>query len=251
MQYWFRGLEPTDFVVGEDKPTEGFLFGDFDSRDSDWWLVSRDAPTPEENVITETVPYMQGVYDFSMFQGERFFGNRDITYKVFYSGSVYRDRKGFEQDIKRQLMPFGEQTLTDTHEEVYYWRGKCKSVEVEDTAGGMMATIVFDCYPFAFTSHNEGADYWDDVYFPHWVWQETKYKVSADQSITLYNLGSRPVPTSFEVTGKVTIKGKFGTVELTADNYAKTEIVLAMRANKISLSGSGTILFKFTREEML
>lgn len=147
MQYSFRDLQPTNKNEYDDIPTEGFVFGSFDSRKAGWWLVSREAPTPEEHEITESIAYVQGVYDFSMLNGERFFGNRKITYKIAMPLSVYHERKIFEEEIKRQLMSLGIQNLVDTHEDGYYWRGKCKSVEVDDDEekGLLTATVVFDC----------------------------------------------------------------------------------------------------------
>lgn len=254
MQYRFRDLQPTLRKVVDDKPTEGFVFGDFDTREVGWWLQSREAPTPTENEITESVPYMQGHFDFSMYKGERFFDNREITYKLVIPIGVYSDRKYFEQEIKRQLMPLGIQNLVDTHEDAYYWQGKCKSVEVDDDdeKGLLTATVVFDCYPFAFTNNLEGADVWDDVVFDHWIWQPVKFNVTKSTDITLENIGSRPVPCGFAVTGKVTIKGSFfTTMELDATSGAKADITLPVGKNKINLSGSGTIEFKFRREELI
>lgn len=253
MQYGFRDLEPTYKQEYEDVPTEGFVFGDFDTRKVGWWVVSREAPTPAENEIIEKVAYHPGVYDFSQYKGERFFDNRNITYKIVMPLGVYHERKIFEEEIKRQLMPLGINNLVDTHEEVYYWQGKCKSVEVEDdeTKGMLTATVVFDCYPYAFTNNLEGADIWDDVVFDHWIWQPVKFNVTESMDIVLENIGSRPVLCKFGLTGKVTVKTIEETLELDKDNYAKSSFVLPVGKNKITLSGSGTIEFKFRREEML
>ncbi|QOP72861.1 phage tail protein [Pediococcus acidilactici] len=253
MQYRFRDLQPTLRDTFNDIPEEGFAFGDFDSRKAGLFLVERTAPTPEEKEITESVPYMQGVYDFSMYQNERFFENREITYKLVIPIGVYHDRKGVEQDIKRQLMPLGRQALIDTHEEIYYWIGKCKSVEADDDSekGLLTVTVAFDCYPFAFTNNLEGADVWDDVYFDHWIWQPVKFTVNGKQDIQLENIGSHKVMSNFEVTGKVTIKGAFGTKTLDDKTDEKSSIPIQVGVNKITLDGNGTIWFKFRREELL
>ena len=65
MQYRFRDLQPTLRDTFDEIPEEGFAFGDFDSRKAGLFLVERTAPTPEEKEITESVPYMQGVYNVS------------------------------------------------------------------------------------------------------------------------------------------------------------------------------------------
>lgn len=251
--YDFHDLGTHDDDDLERAIDEGFQFGGYDSTENDMFLISRDAPTPEENEIIESVPGMQGVYDFSMQFGERTFTNREITYQVMLFEKNYPTRKYAEQEIKRQLMPLGIQPLYDSHDNGYHWLGKCKSVAVEDDEekGTLSCSVVFDCYPFAIYDNTEGSDIWDDVYFPHWIFQETKYSVNGSQSISLFNIGSKSAECELIVTGTVNVSGNFGTLNLTAGNYKDTQLVLAMGDNKLTLSGNGTIEFKFYREEMI
>lgn len=46
------------------KIKEYIAFGDFNSRDAGWYLQKREAPTPDEKEIVESIPFMQGVLDF-------------------------------------------------------------------------------------------------------------------------------------------------------------------------------------------
>lgn len=245
-------------TISSDEPNEntiieGLNFGSFDSREHGLWLITRDAPTPSEREITETVAYMQGVYDFSQFDNERYFDRRTITFKLQAIGQGYSDRKLLEEELKRGLMPLGIQPLYDSHDQGYHWLGKCQSITVEDDQEyqKIVATIVFDCYPFAIYNSAEGSDIWDDVYFPHWIFQETKYSVNGSQSISLFNIGSKSAECELIVTGTVNVSGSFGILNLTAGNYKDTQLVLAMGENKLNLSGNGTIEFKFYREEMI
>lgn len=252
--YDFHDLGTHDNDDLERAIDEGFTFGGYSSADNSMFLISRDAPTPSENEITESVPYMQGVYDFSQLNGgERYFDNREITYQAMLFEKDYPTRKYAEQEIKRQLMPLGIQQLYDSHDNGYHWLGKCKSVSVDDDEekGTLACTVVFDCYPFAIYNEAEGSDIWDDVYFPHWIFQETKYTVNGSQSISLFNIGSKSAECELIVTGTVNVSGSFGTLNLTAGNYKDTQLVLAMGENKLALSGDGTIEFKFYREEMI
>ena len=43
------------------KIKEYIAFGDFNSRDAGWYLQKREAPTPNEKEIVESIPFMQGV----------------------------------------------------------------------------------------------------------------------------------------------------------------------------------------------
>lgn len=253
MEYKFREVTRTDAGVEINLPDEGFQFGDFNSMIAGYWLLDRNAPAPSEQTITETVPYMQGELDFSMLGEERFFGMREITYKLLLINRNYRSRSGYEEELKRQLMPLGYGQLRDTHDSAYYWNAKCKSVEVEDDAetNCLTATVTFKAYPFAYTNHDEGADYWDDVVFAHWVWQPTRFEVNGDQDVTIKNIGSRPVICTFEVTGTVKVATSSQTIDLTADNFKGQELLMEMGDNHFHLSGSGSIHFVFRREELI
>ena len=233
--------------------TEGFIFGDYDSRENNMFLISRNAPTPSEKEITESVPYMQGVYDFSTLNFDRYFDNREVTYQVMLFENEYENRKRPEQDIKRSLMKLGIQPLYDTHDQGYHWLGKCKSVAVEDDVekGTLSCTIVFDCYPFAIYNSEEGSDIWDDVYFPHWVFQETKYSVNGSQKEKLYNIGSHSVEVEVVVSGDVKIETSDSFVQLSSGSYTDTGLVFVLGENDVTLSGYGTVEFKFYREEMI
>lgn len=246
-------VEVTENLIPEvPKPDEGFNFNGFSSGDR-WWLTERTAPAPSEQEITEKVPYSQGELDFSMLGGERFFDTREITYKLLIYDRYYNARKEAEQELKRMLMQTGYGQLSDTHDSAYYWQAKCESIEIEDSSEdhSLTATVKFKAYPFAYTNHDEGEDYWDDVVFNHWIWQTTQFVVNGSQTVTIKNIGSRPVLSTMDVTGSVTVVVGGQTLNLTADSAMGTEIVMEMGDNEIQLSGSGSIHFKFKREELI
>lgn len=251
--YAFRDLNKVDSQTLEKLSKEGVVFGSFNSADDGWWLVGRDAPTPKENEVTASVPYMQGNYDFSILNGQRYFENRTLTYKLTLFDSDYHYRMAMEENLKRELMPIGKQRLYDTHAPGYYWEAKCISVQVEDDEekGTATATVEFEAYPFAYTSHNEGDDIWDDVEFDHWIWQYVSFSVNGDQQVIINNIGSRPVESHFEVTGNIKVAGGFGSLDLNHDNSKNTTLILDTGKNTFNLSGNGSIKFMFRREEMI
>lgn len=252
--YPFRDLSITD-QDGQDLPiNEGITFGDFDSRAQGMWLLEREAPTPKEKAITDSVPYQQGEYDFSMLDNQRYFEVRTLTYKFVIFDTDYRYRSGAEHEIKRTLLPQGYQNLYDTHMPGYVWMAKCSEVTVEDSAEAstLTATLTFTAQPYAITENEEGADIWDDVNFDHWIFQPVKFTVAGDLDVNVQNIGSRFITCGFDLAGAVTLKSDaLGTVNLNKDNFQSTQIVLDVGDNKIHLSGNGTITFKFKREEMI
>lgn len=253
-EYNFFDLSKRTDVEVERQISEGFKFGDFDSTEHDLFLISRDAPSPDSKDITESVPYMQGVYDFStLSNGERYFDNRTITYEMMLFNQEYSDRKVLESDIKRQLVPLDIQPLYDTHDRSFHWLGKVDSISFDDDAKmrTLKVTIAFNVYPFAIANDSEGSDIWDDVYFPNWIFQDTKFTVNGTQVIKLYNIGSKSIECELVVSGNITVAGSFGSIDLTSGNYKDTQLVLAMGVNNLTLTGNSTIEFRFYREEMI
>lgn len=252
--YDFRDILPTDSDNSNTvEAIEGFQFGNYVSSEHDLFLIERNAPTPTEKEIVETVPYMQGQYDFSMIGTDRFFSNRTVTFKVAIFSIEYTERKQVENLMKMSLMPLGIQNLYDTHNIGYHWQGKCKSITVDDDAEKRMltATIEFDCYPYAISDTAEGSDVWDSVYFPNWIFQNVKYTVNGATKINLYNVGAHTTNMILVVDGNFTLHDDTGAYELTTGTYTNSEVSLSPGVNTLSLVGIGTIEFKFYQEVML
>lgn len=251
----FVDTSPTgeETIVSHLEVTEGFIFGDFSSVRNDFFLIERTAPTPSEKTIIETIPYSQGVFDFSMIEKDRFFNNRTITYKIENFNKTYESRKVIENDIKNTLMPLGIAPIYDTHDRNYHWLGKCQSVSVDDNAKDrtLTATIVFDCYPFAISNNYEGDDIWDTFNFENDVAQKVKYDVNGHQIINLINISSHTSEVEIIVNGLITINGNFGVLNLTTGTYNDTQLVLNVGSNELRLTGTGTIEFRWRKEVMI
>lgn len=246
----FRDMLTDETVPFEKIPFEGIIFGDFDSKKEGWFLTAREAPTPEEQEVIENVPFRQGNRDFSEYNGDRFFKQREIKYTLMYFGKSgnYSDRKSIEQDIKRQLMPQTITDLYDTHDEIYHWRGKVKSIEVEDDEkyGTLTAIVVFDCYPFAIRNNDEFSDIWDEVYFPHWIFMDKNYQIEGKTIVRYHNIGSKSV--------EVTVKVVSGTVQYNGENLESghSKTLNVQRGNHdLVFDGNGAIELSATREEMI
>lgn len=254
INYEFRDLSQYTNEELEKQITEGFKFGDYDTTENDLFLISRDAPTPDSKEIVESVPYMQGVYDFSVLNFDRYFENREITYQLMMFGYDYSKRKIVEQELKRRLMPLGNQSLYDTHDYGYHWLGKVKNITVEDDADKnvLTANITFDCYPFAILNNPATADVWDDVYFPRWVFQETKY-INTDykKKVKLYNLGSTSVVPKIIASTNMKIVGQTNTITVHGGINENVQLALEVGENILWLIGNGEVEFQFNREEMI
>ena len=232
--------------------TEYIQFIGFNSKENGMYLISREAPTPQEKSITKSLPYQQGSLDFSMLLGERVFDMREIRYEFIIFNSIYSDRKIAERKIKQELMIHGQQKLFDTHDPSYFWLGKCKSVEVENDHqfNKLKAIITFECYPYMFRH----GDYFDDVFdtfdFNNDVACFTKYVIKGSLDFILINPGSFSVKPEIIATSdlKVTINEESANFskEISKDYY----ISLKPGLNNIRVEGTGTVSFRYNIEVM-
>ncbi|WP_164683827.1 hypothetical protein [Streptococcus hyointestinalis] len=227
-------------------------FGHFNTKDYGLYLESRNAPTPEEKEIIEDIPLLQGVLDFSMILGERIFKTREIEYEFKLPNTAYEERKVVERRIKQLLMSFGEQKLYDTHDNGYFWLGKCKSVSVKHDPGkrNFIATIIFTVYPFMFTLSNYFDDVWDSFDFDDGIAGFTKYTINGSKELTLINTSDNTVAPEVAVSSAMTL-------ELDGSSYdflkgTATHFVMGLKPgiNKIKVTGNGTVSIRWNAEVM-
>lgn len=118
-------------------------------KDFDLYIASKDIPVPKRKQITETVPYMSGLWDFSYLDGIDQY--EAITLK--YSFDVIADNK---QDLNAQkhvltewLHGVGDGKLydTDISTEHYYNVYQAQASWSEDGLQGLLS-VEFLCYPF-------------------------------------------------------------------------------------------------------
>ncbi|HFI0351880.1 TPA: hypothetical protein ACGOZT_001288 [Streptococcus suis] len=232
---------------------EYIQFGDFNSKDEGWYLQSRDAPTPDEKEVVESIPYSQGELDFSAILGERVFEPREITYEFKLPNTVYQDRKVAERFIKSSMTTKTEQQLRDSHDQRYYWLGKIKSIKVADDPikKNLVATIVFKCYPFAFHEDNYFDDVWDTFDFDNDFSTWTRWEVNGEKSIYFVNSGDTSISPVIECSNPFALTASDGTVyKFAKGNNSDFVLVLQPGVNYFKAQGNGTIAMHYNVEVM-
>lgn len=229
---------------------EGFKIEGKHTKEFGMSLKSRQAPSPEEKIVTEDVPFMQGVYDFSMILGERIFNNRTITYQFETYERDYQYRKVDETVLKNWLMTKGIIPLYDDHNPGYYYLAKCTNVQVEDdhVYGRLIIDITFDAYPFMIAENEEGNDLWDVFNFELDYVQDNEYVVTGSKQINLMNMGSTGITPSIITSSPMTISKKGNTYNI-PQGESKSELLrLEIGENPMTITGTGTIKFIFYKE---
>lgn len=228
--------------------TEGFKRGNIHTKEFGMWLVSRSAPTPEEKTITESVPFIHGVYDFSMMLGERIYENRIISYQFEIIDMNYQQRKLIQTKLENWLMKDGFAPLYDDHAPGYYYLAKCTGVDVEDTSGGLTVNVEFEAYPFKISILEEGHDIWDDFNFELDVAQPNEYQVNGNLSINLLNVGSTGVTPTIIASSPMTIVKNNSTYNVPAGESKSDLFRLEIGENPMAIQGNGQIKFVFHKE---
>lgn len=225
-------------------------FAGFNTREYNMFLVNRDAPSPEEKEIIEDIPFSQGVFDFSMIFGERFFKNRDITYEFLLIEHEYRDRAEFETMLKQRLLPHGIQKLYDSHDNSFYWLGKCKSIEVDHDHkfNTLRVTLEFDCYPFMMSINTYFDDIWDNFYFVKDIANFTKYDVKGARELMLINISNNEVPLEVIASSEMKLSINGDDYTIASENNLNRDFSLKSGENKIFVEGTGLISFRWRSE---
>ena len=232
--------------------TEGFIFNDFDTRKNGMYLIYRSAPTPSEKQKIESVPFAHGVYDFSNILGERIFDYRTISYTFHIHEYEYPRRKHIQTVLENKLMNAHVQRLEDTHDDNYYYLGKCVSVNVEDDHlfGRLIITVEFDCYPFKVSQTAEGSDIWDTFNFELDVMQDVDYQIDGTETITLINPGTPSVSPEVTASSEMTVQFNNQIYTFPAGTSKNESLRLHSGENTLVITGNGKINFTFYKELM-
>lgn len=229
---------------------EGIHFNGSHSSEFRMRLMSREGPSPEEKEILETVPFMQGSYDFSDILGQRTFENRPLTYTFEVLEYEYSRRKVDGSVLVNWLMSAGRQRLYDDFNPGYYYLAKCKSVESTDEYYGAVFTVTFEAYPYMIAELQEGHDIWDDFNFELDIAQQVKYSVKGSQAITLYNVGANVLTPVIRASAPMALTKDGASFNVPAGESNSHELILQKGSNRLTVQGSGTIEFLFYKELM-
>lgn len=156
--------------------------------DFDLYIASVERSPATRKVITETVPYMSGLWDFSYHDGEI---DEYEPAKVKYTFDVIADSKKELNALRKVLIAWvhsrGENKLIDTNisDTAYYNVYQAQASWSEEGLQGLL-TAEFTCYPFMLTEKST----------------ELLELTTEVQSLTLNNEGNRIIEPIIKVESK-------------------------------------------------
>ena len=145
-------------------------------------------------------------------------------------------------------MGCGQNKLYDSSIPGYFFLAECTDISESDENEYSSLVATFIAYPFKIKEDYEGNNLWDDFCFETDYLQSRTFEVSGASLIELYNPGIISATPLIITDSGMTISIK--DVEYTLDEGENkiSNLRLSPGNNSISVSGFGTIEFRFNRE---
>lgn len=211
-------------------------------------IKSKSIGSPKKNKIKETVPFMNGSYDFSSLYGGQTYGERSLQYVFNIIGQTKSHMNMKKINLLNWLHKGIKEPLYDDAIPGYYFLAECEDDDFKENGNTGELTVTFTAYPFKICDYEEGDIAWDDFNFELDVLQETKFDINGVKNVKIHNVGvTNIVPevicsNQMEVTkGNITYKFNPGA----SKDY---RFELSIGENNMMIKGNGTIEFKFRKE---
>lgn len=226
----------------------GILFKDKHSyKDFGISIKSKEIGIPTVNYVKDSVPFMQGEYDFTALYGDVPYGERVITY-VFDIMDYSKEKMNYLKiAIVNWLKGSEKDILRDDAIRGYYFLAQASEHSFKEDGLIGELTIKFTCYPFKIGNEKEGEVLWDDFCFLTDVLQETKFYIEGYKKIKLYSISSRNIIPTIICDSDMKLRKK-GIEYIIEKGTHKDNRFYLEQENEIEIIGTGTIQFDFKRE---
>lgn len=226
----------------------GFMFGDNHSYgEFGVILLSKSIQPPAKKKIKESVPFMNGSYDFSTVgsNGENTYTERSITVNL-----LLPTRKSLYimySDVLEWLnIDQGELIFDDIPD--YYFLAEVESASTfeEFSAYGKL-TVTFVAEPFKIGVDYTAGNRWDTFNFEEDYMQDSSYDVVGSKTIILYN-PARAVTPDFVCTAAMVVTVNGSVYNMVYGHNSPYGLKLRPGGNNIGVVGTGNITILFRKQ---
>ena len=210
---------------------------------------SKEHKAPVKNKIYESIPFMNGSYDFSNIYGSPSYSDRELNYSFLIEIENEEVMNYKKIAIENWLLGTNSKSiLIDEDLKGYYYMAECTDVNFDNYYSFGLIDITFTAYPFKIGEAYEGNNLWDSFNFELDVLQDTKFTVNGTSSVSINN------PSVIDIEPEIIASSQF---EITLDNKKYTvkagaskdyRFKLRKGNNNLTLKGDGTIEFRFRKE---
>lgn len=217
-------------------------------RDFDVTIKSKSIGSPKKNKIKETIPFMNGSYDFSSIYGSQTYGERSIQYVFNIVGQTKTHLNIKKIDFLNWLHKGGKEPLYDDSIPGYYFLAECEDDDFKENGNTGELTVSFTAYPFKIRECYEGNNLWDDFNFELDVLQDTKFTVNGSSNVNIYNSSAIDIEPTIITSSNFEIIKDNKKYVVESGESKDYRFKLKKGNNNITLKGNGTIEFRFRKE---
>ena len=208
-------------------------------KDFDLYVASKDIPPPQRKTITETVPYMSGIWDFSFNEGVDEYEPLPLKYTFDVIADTKQELNSIKAELLDWLHNIGSDNEdirkrlydTDISETEYYEVYFVNTGWSEEGLQGLL-TAEFVCYPFRKTES-----------------RTITHTINNSLSLNLENAGYRPIYPIITVSEAVTISDGINSFSISAGTYTDF-LQLKKGSNALTITGSGSISITLWEERL-
>ena len=217
-------------------------------NDFDVTIKSKVIGNPKKNKIKESLPFMNGSYDFSLIYGKQSYSERELKYIFNVVGTTKQSLNFKKIRLQNWILEGGEQKVYDDAIPGYYFLAECTNTDFSEKGNIGELTAVFTAYPFKICENEEGNLFWDKFNFELDILQDNKFEVNRTKNTTLYNVGSKEAIPTVICSNDMDVIKNGTTYKLKSGQNKDYRFTFDIGENKLIINGTGTIEFKFIKE---
>lgn len=218
-------------------------------RDFGLTIKSKEIGVPKKKKIKETIPFMNGSYDFSNLYGGPNYEERTLSYTFNLQARNKVELNSKKIYIINWLMDnSSKEPLFDDTIPGYYFLAECEDISTKENGNYIELSVKFTTYPFKISDSYEGNNFWDTFNFENDVLQDRSFIVNGTSTINLYNSSAIEIDPIIVTSNNFELI-KDGKSYIVQSGESKDyRFKLKKGNNKITIKGTGTIEFRFRKE---
>lgn len=187
---------------------------------------------PNLKRITETVPYMNGEYDFSSINGEIALESRSLSYEFDIAEITTEKMEEIKSNFLSWLYSIVDTNIFDDYLKNYYFHGSLDKIDWSEDFGKGIITVTFSVDPYMYEI-NETTE---------------KFEVNNTTDIIIMTNSSHPIIPTISTTSEITIKVNDNSFSIPKGDFKSEDLKLQPGENKISILGNATVSFTYRNE---
>lgn len=230
----------------------GVTFNGKHNNDIGVVMHSKDIQSPPKKKTKETVPFMNGSYDFSTIgsNGEIVYSEREITITFGLPAETKEQLEILYSKTLEWLVDAGKQKLIfDVMKDYYFLAEVEETTSLKQTMEFGELEVSFVADPFKYSVDYIGANIWDTFNFEEDYLQDSGFDIVGSQTITLNNPG-RTVRPIINCSSPMTMIQNGRSFNLVTGDNQVYGFYLRNLANVLTINGNGRINFTFRKESL-